>query len=398
MAMRRLIKVSLSKQKSKKYTYWCLRWFGSDGRQRGKSIGRADGPNKLSRRVAELIRARKEQEINDRPGRRDVERACTLSSFLDFYISSRKSELMPSTLKLHRQTAKYLLAFFGSARHIDFVTRAEARAFKNALANGDLMHIHKSPQKPRQATVDRHIREARTMFNFALEVDMVLANPFDKLSCQPRFDRSWHYVTQDDYKKLVEFAPNIKWRLLISLCRLAALRRGEALHLEWSDIDWANHRLCVVAKKDWQPKDKTSRTVPIFPELYKLLLDAYNNAEAGQTRVIEGFCVTNTWRDFVVLCRRAGVTQYSKPFHTLRKNCITDWAAKFPAHVVKEWAGHSDLRTTDRYYLQVSELEYKRAAGTNFFDDFAQLFAQLGKNKKVDKSKESCIDLLQKEI
>ena len=71
----------------------------------------------------------------------------------------------------------------------------------------------------------------------------------------------------------------------------------------------------------------------------------------------------NVWRDFQMLFKRAGVTPYEKPFHSLRKTCITDWAGKFPAHVVKEWAGHADIRTTLKYYLKVSESEYDRAAG-----------------------------------
>ena len=72
---------------------------------------------------------------------------------------------------------------------------------------------------------------------------------------------------------------------------------------------------------------------------------------------------SNTWRDAQALFRKAGVPAYDKPFHSLRKSCITDWAGEFPTHVVKEWAGHADIRTTLKYYLKVSESEYDRAAG-----------------------------------
>ena len=72
--------------------------------------------------------------------------------------------------------------------------------------------------------------------------------------------------------------------------------------------------------------------------------------------------VKNASRDFTALCRRAGVSRYAKPFHTLRKTCLTDWAMRFPAHVVAAWAGHASIETTREYYLQVSESEYERAA------------------------------------
>ena len=42
----------------------------------------------------------------------------------------------------------------------------------------------------------------------------------------------------------------------------------------------------------------------------------------------------NISRDFTALCSPAGVKRYAKPFHTLRKTCLTDRARQFPAHVV----------------------------------------------------------------
>ncbi len=78
---------------------------------------------------------------------------------------------------------------------------------------------------------------------------------------------------------------------------------------------------------------------------------------------------------------KAGPVRYAKPLHTLRKNCITDWATHFPAHVVKQWAGHSSLDTTDRYYLQVSEAEYERAAVTRMSQNATQLPTQLAEEQ-----------------
>lgn len=65
----------------------------------------------------------------------------------------------------------------------------------------------------------------------------------------------------------------------------------------------------------------------MFRELQKILKEAEPKAAK----------LANPCRDFKVLCRRAGVKAYSKPFHSLRKSCARDWAAKFPAHVVREW-------------------------------------------------------------
>jgi integrase len=59
----------------------------------------------------------------------------------------------------------------------------------------------------------------------------------------------------------------------------------------------------------------------------------------------------NTWRDFQVIRRRADLPKFS--IHDLRKSYCTNLSAVIPMHVVKELAGHSDIRTTQKYYVKV---------------------------------------------
>ena len=117
--------------------------------------------------------------------------------------------------------------------------------------------------------------------------------------------------------------------------------------------------------------------MPIAPELHRLLLGAFEDADSGQDRVIAKgrINVKNVSRDFTVLCRRANVVRYAKPLHTLRKSCLTDWAARFQTHVVKEWAGHTSIQTTDEFYLKVSDADYATAASQDF-TDVTQLVTQ----------------------
>ena len=57
------------------------------------------------------------------------------------------------------------------------------------------------------------------------------------------------------------------------------------------------------------------------------------------------------FRRFKTLCRKAKVGPYT--LHDLRRSCITNWARKLPIHVVQKLAGHSDIRTTQKYYLSI---------------------------------------------
>jgi len=69
--------------------------------------------------------------------------------------------------------------------------------------------------------------------------------------------------------------------------------------------------------------------------------------------------VNNRLRRFKTLCRRAGVGPYT--LHDLRRSCITNWARALPTHVVQKLAGHSDIQTTQQYYLSVQEDDLEKA-------------------------------------
>lgn len=201
------------------------------------------------------------------------------------------------------------------------------------------------------------------MFQMAVEDDLLIVNPFDKLAGSGHYAQAWHEDTDDEFGRMMDHA-HPDWKLMLGLCRYAGLRRGEALNLRWENLDWNRHRLIIIANEEWRPKYRDSRTVPVMPELYPLLLEAFQNAKAGQERIIEDTINDhNIFRDIHVLWKKASVVPWKKPLLTLRKTCLTRWARQFPQHVVKEWAGHASVETTAQFYLKVGEEAYERAAG-----------------------------------
>lgn len=344
----------------KKYTYWTLQWRDRNKKNHFKSIG---STKKFSKRQAEKLRREKEYELTAKPGRRDAGKAPMLQEYLEKYMIVRKSELTKATLDLHGLTGRYLTAFFGPGKRIDRIQRADARVFKAALAEGRLLSESKKG-KLSESTVHLHMRNARKIFGIALEDDFIIANPFDKMAGKAPPPKGFHEVTDKEFQTLYENANPI-WKLWLALCLYAGLRRGEALHIRWENIDWDRSRLTIIAGEDWRPKDRDFRVVPIVPELRAILLEAFEQAKEGQEFVIETGTMDprSSYKAFHRLCSRAGIKPWSKPFHTLRKTCLTRWAREFPQHVVSEWAGHSEITTTSQFYLQISEAEYDRAAG-----------------------------------
>jgi integrase len=306
------------------------------------------------------------KEFEEKPGRRNRQHY-TLEAFVKHYFYTRKHELRPKTVELQSRAAKYLLAYFGKGRSIEKVTRANVRVFQTAMISNEIEVEGQRKTTLGKVTVNMYMRACRKMFSMAVDDELIMKNPFSKVIDSVDDTSEWRYITHQDFQRMIDVAP-LHLRLLISLCRLAGLRKQEAENLEWSDIDFEGNRLYITAKDHWKPKTKSSiRKLPICPELQAVLLEAYEQAETGQQRVIQG-SLENLDRDFKNLRKKAHVDQYKKPLHSLRKSCITDWAGRTPMYVVQCWAGHSKITTTEKYYSQVRESDYEKAVENRFFE------------------------------
>ena len=96
-----------------------------------------------------------------------------------------------------------------------------------------------------------------------------------------------------------------------------------------------------------------------------MLLAAHERAAEGAEFVIpsKSISVPNLWRDFQVICKRAGLKPYKKWCHTLRKNRKADWTQTYPEYVVCSWMGNSS-EVARKHYLAIPELLYNEAAGS----------------------------------
>ena len=334
--------------------YWQARYYDSAGNRRTKSLG---SKKNLSKRQAKVKCNRLAAELTLNPGIADTGRPIKLGDLFIRYLDSR-TDLRNATLKLHRSTTKYLREFFGAEIYIDRITRAMGSNWRAAMATGKLSSNPKR-ETMAEASVCIHVRNAKTIFNHAMRDDLVLFNPFDRLkgtAAEP--DKDWKYVSLEELDKLLDACPNVGWKILIALCRLAGLRRGEGVRLLWSNINWEEHYLTVIAEKTGR-----RRVVPIGPKLYQLLLDAFGQAPEGEQQICHisqyGLC-----RNFQVYRKRAGLERWKDAFKVLRRNCETDWAQKYPQYAVSIWMGH-DIHVSARHYLQVPAELYRKVAVTN---------------------------------
>jgi hypothetical protein len=155
------------------------------------------------------------------------------------------------------------------------------------------------------------------------------------------------------------------------------IRLNEAANLTWQDIDFEAAKLHVTRREaegfvqKWSPKDHELREIPLPDQALNALAALQAQAPEGCPYVFmdsdrweyyRAAVIAKTWkpkrrllnnvlRKFKTLCKRAGVGKFT--IHDLRRSCITNWAKTQPIHVTQQYAGHSDINTTNEYYVSV---------------------------------------------
>lgn len=328
---------------------WVVRWHGSDGQRYSRSFER--------RCDAERFAEEKQSEV--RSGKADEPRKVTLKEFAKMYLGIR-TDLTIRCREEHERTLRFLRERFGDGRTLQAVTPLDSRQF---LA---WYRARKSKGKPVSAsTVNKVLRECRRIFREAVDCDLLKENPFAGIRQQRVAEVPWHHVTPSEFRTLLASAPSPRWRGMLTLAYCCGLRLGEILNLTWADVDFALKTVRVVAKRgatteDWMPKDKDMRVLPlpspVAKELATLRLAAgpqpvYVFVYQQGPHLGERMHRRNTWRDFDAIRRRAKLPPCS--MHDLRRSFCTNLARTMPMHVVQELAGHSDIRTTRRFYVRL---------------------------------------------
>jgi site-specific recombinase XerC len=340
----------------------------------------------VTRREALAARRAKQSRLDCKIERPDRPKKMALAEFAEHYKERRRRgeegrgymrgapKLDERTIVEHDMTLRYLIQHFGQRRGILSITVNDADAWVTALANGKL----KAARRARQGLglseqrVRAHIRNVKAIFNWARRFGLVTDNPFTDFDGAPRPTGPNHYVPLVDFVRLLRACrrgAEIQhgWRALYGLCRLAGLRRGEALELPWSGkavdsrgqehwvgVDWERRRLHVMGNAK---RSRTHRVVPICPRLYRILVRAFEAAPAGQATVcgLSGHNLTHHADEHIA---RAGLTRWPKIYQAMRSSCENDWkqaAVAEPTYCT--WLGHSS-QVSRKHYVSPTDAEF----------------------------------------
>lgn len=363
---------------------WAVRWYAPDGSRPRRTLATKEQAEAFARdRVAEFEARGSQSRIQ--PAK------VTLGEFVDELERTRTGprgqHMSIGTLREYKHILNRFANFVGRAVPLACVTMADATRYLADLRSPDL----KTKRLLSVSTVNKHKANLKSAFNVAVsQFGHLNVNPFAALKLDRVAAKEVQFVTPKQFGQIVKSCGihanrALWWEAYLTVCYTAALRANEATHLTWTDIDFENNSIRVVAKGErgglpaWRPKDYDPRTIPVPPATIDLLARLQAAADAGSDFVFlppdrvawirskrdagtwrEGQDVVNNLnRDFNRITKAAGVHNVS--LHDLRRSAISHWARKLAAPIVMELAGHTSIATTLRYYVSIRDSDMAEA-------------------------------------
>ena len=292
----------------------------------------------------------------------EPDRRLTFSEFLASWLQGKKAAgYKPTSIIAWGQTVAALTALAGQ-RRLDSITHSDGELFRESMRT----------KKYRPTTVHKRMSHAKGILEEAVRLGHLDKNPFRHVRTRqgdPSERRA--YVRVEDIQRVIEFMPNVWWRLLVALARFSGLRvPSEPFHLTWGDVDWERGRLTVPSPKT-EGQGKPHRLIPLFPQLRPYLEAAFDAATEGDVFVFpeefrrratgeRGFNGCNLRTTFGKCIRKAGVEPWPRMWHSLRASCESDLAQSFPLAVAAKWLGNTPSVAL-RHYVDPTDLAFEAA-------------------------------------
>ena len=409
-----ITKISLYRDPRKTLS-WVVRWYGELDPATGKQR-RYSRAFKL-KRDAEDFQADKQKEFRE-GGRRDRPDDVSIDKFCRDWLCTKKPLVKFKTYRDYQIAVGRLLDHFGKASPVHRITPKAAAVFFAGLKPLD------NKAELSAWTKKKTLAYLKSMFGAGVEWGLVRRNPFTNIKVGKCETRPWHCVTVPEYMRLLEVAPDLRWKAFYALAYTSGCRFGELFSLTWANIDFdagvvhIRNRPATAALPPFSVKSREERTIPLPKQCLDILAAYYAVAPEGIPFVLLGRqhfdtlkrkwakyraedrerewsndqYINNVLVRFKSHVRWAGIIPNGTlSIHTLRKSCCVNlFKAGVPVDVVRQRMGHADIATTMKYYNQVTSDRQVQAAAA--LDEF------ITKQKKSDAQLTPAADFEQNKV
>jgi len=221
----------------------------------------------------------------------------------------------------------------------------------------DYIHQRKS-DGIQDKTISNELMEIKKCFRFALEINALDINPVQNIKFKPAQKSMPHFFTQDEIKKIFNSFSKDWMKDIFRVFLFTGLRKGELMHLQWSDIDFdkrlihVRHQIIKDGIIIYKTKTTSSaRTIPMYEEVYDVLM------RQEDRKYDKNYVFVNSAK---VPFRDDDLYHYLKPrlvklgiqgsLHTFRHTFASLLIeAGVGLRELKELLGHSRIETTMQY-------------------------------------------------
>ena len=210
-------------------------------------------------------------------------------------------------------------------------------------------------------TVNNHVKVLKTIFNQAVKWELLRKSPV----------RNVGNIGVEDDKPIVALDTPEKFELFFTRCKemrpeyynhyycaaKLGLRWKELVTLEWGDVDFENQVVLIRKKKGFIPKGRTrkerkpkTRIIPIPGDALEVL----RSMERAHERVFlkNGKPIDirdKSFRRWIIAIVRGTQLEGMSRMHEMRHTTGSILGLTHSLQEIKEFLGHTDIRTTERY-------------------------------------------------
>ncbi len=291
----------------------------------------------------------------------------TFSDYIAKYSRGKKRELGPIVYDTNLKLTDKIIEFFGKKIKLKDVTYHHILSFQDYLKN---------ERNLKNRSIKNYYEILSPALRIAYRDNLIPKNPFEFM---PRLVKEKHisnYYNSEELEKLFEFSKLTKIDLIVKVAAFYGFRRSEILGLKWSAVDFdkktitMNHTVQMlrgkVIKSNKTKTQASTRTLPLLPNIEKLLLERKSQNEKNQKlfgksysqenldyiflnecgEIIKSNYVTNV---FVKIIKNNDLKKIR--FHDLRHSCASLLLKNnIPMKHIQEWLGHANFNTTADVY------------------------------------------------
>ena len=276
----------------------------------------------------------------------------------------------------------------GTAVQGKTISASKAKLIAQAMEmeSEDVFTITRDERKLADKTVLEYHRLVHTILAQADKEMLVPYNAADKATAPKVGKTTPNYFQPDEIHQILDALQNVslRWRALVHFLIVTGCRRGEAVGLRWSKIDWNNNtvridRALVESKEKglYEDDTKTSdrRTLKLPQQTMDLLKELREEQRHWQLQ-----CGDSWGNSGYVFCREDGtptrpstVTSWLRDFsakfgfphinpHAFRHTAASILLGTQDIVTVAAYLGHKDPATTSRYYAHIIDENKAKAA------------------------------------